>query len=218
MTSFTLNAQARSDMGKGASRRLRRNANLVPAIVYGGDKAPQSISLVFKDLTKLLENDAAFSHVLELSVDGTTENVLIKDLQRHPAKNSVTHVDFIRVVKGQKLTVTVPLHFINEEECVGVKQQGGAISHTANDLEIEVLPRNLPEFIEVDMAKVELGQVIHLSDLKLPEGVEALALTHGNDLAIANVHQPRVVEEEAATEEAPTEAEAEAEEDKKDEE
>ncbi|SEK35171.1 large subunit ribosomal protein L25 [Atopomonas hussainii] len=215
MTNFALNAQARSDMGKGASRRLRRNANLVPAIVYGADKAPQPISLVFKELVKLLENEAAFSHVLELSIDGAKESVLIKDLQRHPAKNSVTHVDFIRVVKGQKLTVTVPLHFINEEDCVGVKQQGGAISHTANDIEIEVLPRNLPEFIAVDMSKVELGQVVHLSDLKLPEGVESVALSHENDLAIANVHQPRVAEETTA-EEAPA-ADA-AEEEQKDEE
>ncbi len=194
MTNFTLNAQARSDMGKGASRRLRRNANLVPAIVYGADKAPQPISLVFKELVKLLENEAAFAHVLELSIDGAKEDVLIKDLQRHPAKNSVTHVDFIRVVKGQKVTVTVPLHFTNEENCVGVKKQGGAISHTVTELEIEVLPRDLPEFIEVDLSKLELGNSLHISEISLPKGVVSVSLAHGNDLALANVHKTRTAD------------------------
>jgi large subunit ribosomal protein L25 len=198
MTDFTLNAEVRSDLGKGASRRLRRNANLVPAVIYGGDKAPQSISLLTNQLAKLLENEAAFSHVLALNVAGTTENVVIKALQRHPAKGFVLHADFQRVVAGQKLSAHVPLHFLNEATSVGVKQQGGEVSHTISEVEVSCQPQDLPEFIEVDLAAVEVGQTVHLSDLKLPKGVELVALAHGNDLAVANIHASRVKEEGAA--------------------
>ena len=199
-TEFALNAEVRSDLGKGASRRLRRNVSMVPAVIYGGDKAPQSISLLAKDLAKLLENEAAFSHVLSLDVAGTKESVLIKALQRHPAKGFVLHADFQRVVAGQKLTAHVPLHFINEATAVGVKQQGGEISHTINEVEVSCLPKDLPEFIEVDMAAVEVGQTVHMSDLKLPKGVELVALAHGNDLAVSNFHASRVKDEEGAAE------------------
>ena len=193
---FALNAEVRSDLGKGASRRLRRNVSMVPAVIYGGDKAPQSISLLAKDLAKLLENEAAFSHVLSLDVAGTKESVLIKALQRHPAKGFVLHADFVRVVAGQKLTAHVPLHFLNEATSVGVKQQGGEISHTINEVEVSCLPKDLPEFIEVDMAAVEVGQTVHMSDLKLPKGVELVALAHGNDLAVSNIHASRVKAED----------------------
>lgn len=197
MTEFALNAEARSDLGKGASRRLRRIASLVPAVIYGGEKAPQSISLLAKDLAKLLENEAAFSHVLTLNVAGAAETVLIKALQRHPAKGFVLHADFVRVVAGQKLTAHVPLHFINQESSVGVKQQGGEVSHTISEVEVSCQPQDLPEFINVDMAKVEVGQIVHLSDLALPKGVELVALAHGNDLAVANIHASRVKDESA---------------------
>ena len=200
MTNFALNAEVRSDLGKGASRRLRRNVSMVPAVIYGGDKAPQSISLLAKDLAKLLENEAAFSHVLTLNVAGTNESVVIKALQRHPAKGFVLHADFQRVVAGQKLTAHVPLHFINEATAVGVKQQGGEISHTISEVEVSCLPKDLPEFIEVDMAAVEVGQTVHMSDLKLPKGVELVALAHGNDLAVSNIHASRVKDEEGAAE------------------
>jgi len=191
MTEFALNAEARSDLGKGASRRLRRNAGLIPAVVYGGDKAPQSISLLAKEVAKLLENEAAFSHVITLTVSGTAETVLIKALQRHPSKGFVMHADFVRAVAGQKLTAHVPLHFTNQEGSVGVKQQGGEVSHTLSEVEVSCLPKDLPEFIEVDMAKVEIGQILHLSDLKVPAGVELVALAHGNNLAVANIHASR---------------------------
>ncbi|PAU53183.1 50S ribosomal protein L25/general stress protein Ctc [Pseudomonas sp. PIC25] len=200
MTEFALNAEVRSDLGKGASRRLRRNASLVPAVIYGGDKAPQSISLLAKDFAKLLENEAAFSHVITLNIGNSAETVLIKALQRHPAKSFVLHADFLRVVADHKLTAHVPLHFINQEIAVGVKQGGGEISHTINEVEVSCLPKDLPEFIEVDMAKVELNQIVHLSDLKVPAGVELVALAHGNDLAVANIHPSRVVKEEGAAE------------------
>lgn len=197
---FALNAEVRSDLGKGASRRLRRNVAMVPAVVYGGEKAPQSISLLAKELAKLLENEAAFSHVLNLNVAGAAETVLIKALQRHPAKGYVMHADFVRVIAGQKLTAHVPLHFLNQETSVGVKQQGGEVSHTLVEVEVSCQPQDLPEFIEVDMAAVAVGQIVHLSDLKLPKGVELVALAHGNDLAVANIHASRVVKEEGAAE------------------
>jgi large subunit ribosomal protein L25 len=200
MTEFALNASVRSDLGKGASRRLRRNEAQVPAVVYGGDKAPQSIGLLAKELTKLLENEAAFSHVIALNVAGATETVLIKALQRHPSKGFVVHADFQRVVAGQKLTAHVPLHFLNEATAVGVKTGGGEISHTISEVEVSCLPKDLPEFIEVDLAKVEVGQTVHLSDLKLPKGVELVALAHGNDLAVANIHAARVAKEEGSAE------------------
>ncbi len=197
---FALNAEVRSDLGKGASRRLRRNVAMVPAVIYGGEKAPQSISLLAKELAKLLENEAAFSHVLTLNVAGSNESVLIKALQRHPAKGFVLHADFVRVVAGQKLSAHVPLHFINQETSVGVKQQGGEVSHTLVEVEVSCLPKDLPEFIEVDMAAVEVGQIVHLADLKLPKGVELVALAHGNDLAVANIHASRVAKDEGAAE------------------
>ena len=190
---FELEAASRADVGKGASRRLRRLENKVPAIVYGGDKDPQGITLDHDDLWHHLDNEAFFSHIISLKVDGKAEDVLLKDLQRHPAKNRVMHADFLRVKANEAITVNVPLHFINEEACHGVKMQGGRISHTATEIEVRCLPKDLPEYIEVDMLKVETGQVVHLSDLTLPSGVESVALSHGadHDLAIANVAAPK---------------------------
>ncbi|HLD65567.1 MAG TPA: 50S ribosomal protein L25/general stress protein Ctc [Pseudomonas sp.] len=200
MNEFNLNAEVRSDLGKGASRRLRRLASLVPAVVYGGDKAPQSISMLAKEVAKLLENEAAFSHVISLNVGGTVESVVIKALQRHPAKGHVLHADFIRVVAGQKLTAHVPLHFVNQDSSVAVKQHGAEISHTLVEVEVSCLPKDLPEFVEVDMANIEIGQILHLSDLVAPQGVQFVALAHGNDLAVANAHASRVAKEEGAAE------------------
>ena len=204
---FSLNAKVRNDAGKGASRRLRRNANEVPAIVYGGNKDPQTISIPHKDLSKALENEAFYVHVISLDIEGKKEDVLLKDLQRHPAKAVILHADFFRVDKNQAVIIRVPLHFINENICVGVKSGGGVISHTQSDLEIRCLPADIPEFIEVDMASVGLNEIIHISNLKLPKGVESVQLSHGasHDLAIANVHAPRAAEAE------PTEAPAAAE-------
>ncbi|AXA65178.1 50S ribosomal protein L25/general stress protein Ctc [Pseudomonas oryzihabitans] len=195
MSDFTLNAEVRSDLGKGASRRLRRNAGNVPAVIYGGDKAPTSITLVGKDLAKMLESEAAFASVITLKVGGSNESVLVKALQRHPSKGYVMHADFLRVIAGQKLTAHVPLHFMNQESSVGVKQQGGEILHTINEVEVSCLPKDLPEFIEVDMAKVALDQIVHLSDLNVPAGVELVSLAHGSDLPVASIHLPRIREE-----------------------
>ncbi|ATR81742.1 50S ribosomal protein L25/general stress protein Ctc [Pseudomonas sp. FFUP_PS_473] len=192
MTDFILNAEARNDLGKGASRRLRRLASQVPAVVYGGDAAPVSVSILAKEIAKLFENEAAFSHVIELNVDGAKQNVVVKALQRHPSKGIILHADFVRVVAGQKLTAKVPVHFVNEEAAI---KKGGEISHVVAEIEVSCEAKDLPEFITVDLANAEVGTIVHLSDLKAPKGVEFVALAHGNDLAVANVHAPRVAPE-----------------------
>ena len=192
MNDFTLNAQARTDLGKGASRRLRHAAN-IPAVVYGGNKPAESVTILSKEIAKLFENEAAYSHVIELNVDGTKQNVIVKAMQRHPSKQFIMHADFVRVVAGQKLTAIVPVHFVGEEAPV---KKGGVVSHTTTELEVTCLPKDLPEFIEVDLSAAEIGTIIHLSDLKAPKGVEFVALAHNDDKAVANVHAPRVVAED----------------------
>ena len=193
MTDFTLNAQARTDLGKGASRRLRHSLN-TPAVVYGGDKPAESVTILSKEIAKLFENEAAYSHVIELNIDGKKQNVVVKAMQRHPAKQFIMHADFVRVVAGQKLTAKVPVHFINEDAPV---KKGGEISHVVAEIEVSCEAKDLPEFIEVDLAKAEIGTIVHLSDLKAPKGVEFVALAHGDDKAVANVHAPRVAPEAA---------------------
>jgi len=198
MVDFVLNAKVRNDIGKGASRRLRRLDNQVPAIIYGLGETPESISLAANQLSHALDNEAFYSHIIELSVDNKSQNVILKDIQRHPAKAEILHIDFLRVDMNQKLTIRAPLHFLNEEECVGVKMEGGQISHTMNDLEIECLPSDLPEYIEVDMAEITLGQTLHISDIILPKGVASVALTHGedHDLPVAAVVKSKAIEDE----------------------
>ncbi len=197
---FELIAEVRTDLGKGASRRLRRFDGRVPAIIYGGDKAPQSLSLISKDLEKSLENEAFYSHVLVVKVGDVKEKAILKDLQRHPAKNRITHVDFMRIDENVAIKVHVPIHFLNEETCYGVKTEGGMIQHQATDIEVQCLPGDIPAFIEVDMLKVKVGQIIHLSEVTLPAGVASVALALGedHDLAIASVLAPKLAEEDVS--------------------
>ncbi|MDP5209455.1 50S ribosomal protein L25/general stress protein Ctc [Microbulbifer sp. 2205BS26-8] len=202
MSDIKLNAIARSDEGKGASRRLRRLEGRVPGIIYGGKAKPQSVSLLHKDLFKALENEAFFSSMLTLDIDGKTEKVILRDLQRHPARQLLLHVDFQRVSANTKVHVKVPLHFLNEDTCKGVKA-GGIVSHTLTELEVQAPAAKLPEFIEVDLANLEMGDVLHISDLKLPAAVESVDLSHGEDhnLVVASIHKPRgVVEAETEAE------------------
>ncbi|TDQ38971.1 50S ribosomal protein L25/general stress protein Ctc [Thiopseudomonas denitrificans] len=212
MSEFTLNAQPRTDLGKGASRRLRRNANLIPAVIYGANKEATSISLENREVAKLLLNDACYSSILTINLDGKKEDVMMKDLQRHPAKGFVLHADFIRIVAGQKLTALVPVVLLNEEDCVGVKRDGGEIFRPAPEVEITCLPKDLPEAIEVDVANLEVGQTIHLSDIKAPAGVEFVVLLADNDQAVVSVNASRVQAAADEGEEAEGNAEASAEE------
>ena len=206
---FKLEAVLRDDSGKGASRRLRREQGLIPAIVYGNNKSPISITLSHNELIKHLEHEAFYSHIISLDIDGSEEQVILKDLQRHPAKPIVLHADFLRVSKTQKFVTRVPLHFINEATSIGVKSQGGVVSHSVTDLEITCLPADLPEFIEVDLANVEVGQTVHISDLVLPKGVESVALSHGtdHDLPIASINKPKGSSADEEADDAEAEAE-----------
>ena len=214
MEQFEIIAEPREDMGKGASRRLRREGK-IPGVVYGAEKDATSIMMSQNEIMHHLENEAFYSHILTLRVGKKKEKVVLKDLQRHPYKAAVLHVDLQRVDENEKLTIRVPLHFINENICIGVKQGGGVVSHVMTDLEISCLPKDLPEYIEVDLAEVNVGEGIHLSDLKMPDGAEIAALIHGGDAAqtVATVHIPKVVieVEDELVDEAEVEAEAEAE-------
>ena len=206
-TNFTINAKSREDTGKGASRRLRRLTGEVPAIIYGGKKDAEKISILHKDITKALENDAVYSSIISVSIDGKAEDTIIKDIQRHPAKQIILHMDFLRVSKTTKLQTRVPLNFINEDTCVGVKLGGGLIAHTMTDIEVSCLPKDLPESIDVDMAEIDVGQIVHLSDLTLPDGVESVSLSQGTeyDLTVATVNKQKAVEIDEPSESESTE-------------
>ncbi|MFM7121720.1 MAG: 50S ribosomal protein L25/general stress protein Ctc [Gammaproteobacteria bacterium] len=176
-----INAELRQDVGKGASRRLRRAGESIPAVIYGGGKTPVSITLNSNQLGKAMQNEAFYSQVLSVSIGADAEQAVVRDLQRHPVNERVTHVDFLRVRADQILQVSVPIHFVNEDQCIGVKQGGGSIEHLLNEVEVACLPGNLPEFIAVDLTQLNVGQSVHLSDLVLPAGVTVVALAQGSD-------------------------------------
>jgi len=198
--SFELNAQVRHDSGKGASRRLRRDGK-VPAIMYGGGQKPMSLALDQDAVRHSLENEAFYSHILTVNVDGQPVQAVLKDLQRHSYRPIILHMDLQRISETEELRMHVPLHFIGEAVAPGVKLGGGIISHLVTDAEVICLPKHLPEFLEVDVSNLQLNETLHLSDIKLPEGVKIIALTHGpeHDLPVVSVHVPRAaVEAEAA--------------------
>jgi large subunit ribosomal protein L25 len=206
--SFELTAESRSDKGKGASRRLRR-AGKVPAIMYGGGKDPESLTLSHNEIIRSLEHEAFYSHILTIKVGGSETQAILRDLQRHPSKPSIMHMDLQRVSATEKLKTHAPLHFIGEDIAPGVKA-GGLVSHDLTEALIECLPKDLPEYIELDISGMEIGDALHLSDLKVPEGVTLIELARGegHDLAVVSIHAKRIVEE---VEEAPAaEGEAEA--------
>ena len=200
-----LNAEPRADSGKGASRRLRR-MNMVPAVVYGGDGNPQSISLDHDKFSHELENEAIYTQLIDLNVGEHKDEVILRDLQRHPYKNRVLHADFFRVDKKTPIKIVVPIHVLNADECVGVKMDGGMMTQMVSEIEIISLPKDLPEYLEVDAENLHLGESLHLSDIKMPEGVEIVALTHveesehdDHDLGVLSVVKTReeVIEDEA---------------------
>lgn len=196
-----LTAQLRTDIGKGASRRLRRHADLVPVVLYGAGKDAVSLSIPHKDLHKACETEAFFSQIITIKAAGDEAQAIIKDLQRHPAKDRILHADFFRVRMDQEITVEVPLHFINEELCPGVRLHNGQVAHNLTSIEISCLPGKLPEYIEVDVERLEIGGSIHMSEIVLPQGVTITALQQGedHDQVVVSVYEQRaeVVEEEA---------------------
>lgn len=203
MSTILLEAETRTDMGKGASRRLRRLENKVLGVLYGGDKNPVAIHFPHNKVIKALESERIYSSVFDITVDGTVEHVILKALQRHPYKALVMHMDLQRVSKKDVLTKLVPLHFINEEESVGVKA-GGLISHSMTQVEIRCQAQDLPEFIEVDMTAVGLDDVLHLSHLKLPKGVHLTidASDGSHDLPVVSIHAPKISAADEEEEEA----------------
>ena len=224
-------AEARADVGKGASRRLRRNAAMVPGIVYGGGEAPVNISLVENDLSKAIQADTFFSQILALKLGGARSQVLARDMQRHPATNKPMHIDFQRILANQEITVQIPLHFINEEKYIEMKDEKGLINHHVIEVEVTCLPKDLPEAIVVDVGPLKIGDILHLSDLKLPAGVVLEDLEGLSDeereeqnVAVVSVHASTLASEmdemDAAASEAaaaaaagtPTEAQPEGEE------
>ena len=199
---FEINAVSRSDQGKGASRRLRHEG-LVPGIIYGGGKDPEMFSTKHNELIQHLDHEAFYSHILTVNVDGKAQKVVLKDLQRHPAKPFILHLDLLRVSDSDKIKMHVPLHFLNEDTAPGVKA-GGKIQHTMADIEVICMAKDLPEFIEVDLGELNIGDIVHLTELKMPEGVEVLALTHGDDHdeAVVSIHAAKGGSDEDEAEEA----------------
>ena len=206
---YSINAEPRSDKGKGASRRLR-HAGKVPGIMYGAGKDPAQVSFNHLELLVKLENEKFFTKVLKINVGGAEESAVIKDLQRHPYKPVIMHMDLQRVSATEKLRMHIPLHFINAATAPGVKE-GGQVTHNLVEIELQCLPKDLPEYIEVDLGNMALNAVLHMSDLKMPAGVEIVELLHGkkHDQAVVSIHMPRAEEEEkpAAAAEGATPAE-----------
>ena len=205
-TNFELAASIRKDLGKGATRRLRKEG-VVPAVIYGAGSEPVSISLDHNRLMHSTENEAFFSHILSIDVAGKEEKVIIKALQRHPSRSVLMHADFMRVNMSEKLKVHVPIHFVGEELSEGVKA-GGVLTHDLVDVEIQCLPADLPEFIEVDVSGLAVGESLHLTDLTIASGLEIVALLQGadHDLQVVSVQANRASEVE--TEEVEEEAES----------
>jgi len=198
---FTLEAEVRTDLGKGASRRLR-HANKVPAILYGEGQEPVSLTLEHKNVFRSQQEEAFYSHVLTINIDGKPVECLLKDMQRHPYKQLVMHLDFLRIDATHAVHINAPIHFINEEVA---EKKGGKIAHNVNEIAISCLPANIPEFIEVDVAGLEVGQTLHLSDVTFPKGVTSDELAKGedHDQAVASLNAPKVVSDEEEDNSAP---------------
>ncbi len=192
-----ISAEKREAQGTGASRRLRRTGK-VPGIVYGGDRDPASVALNHKDLHQNLMKEAFHASVLTLNLDGTSESVLLRSFNMHPFKAQVQHVDFQRVSKDKKIHMKVPLHFVNAEISPGVKTQGGVVSHVLNELNVTCFPDDLPEFIEVDLSELSVGNSLHAKDVKLPKGVEAVLHRNENPVVCTVILPALVVDDEPA--------------------
>ena len=188
--SISINAVKRDVKGTGASRRARRAGN-VPGVVYGAGKAAVNLEMNHKELFLQFRHEAFHASILDLILDGKKESVLLRDFQMHPVRNTIQHVDFQRVSATEKIHVKVPFHYINEDTAPGVKIGGGIVAHIMTEAEVSCLPKDLPEFIEVDVGALELGDSVHLSQINLSKGVEFVALAHGNDAAVASIAKTR---------------------------
>lgn len=190
---MTIDASQRDGVGTSTARRIRNQRDQVPGVLYGGGEAPIHFTIDYRRIAKAVEDEAFFSQVLSLTLGDMSIQVVLRELQRHPATERVVHVDFLRVQEDRELQVAIPFHFLNEEACIGVKLNGGMVSKNLTEIQVSCLPRDLPEFIEIDLEDLDIGDAVHLSDIELPPGVSFVVLTHGDgrDDQIVNVHMPR---------------------------
>jgi large subunit ribosomal protein L25 len=211
---FELAGEPRAQLGRTSARRLRK-AGKVPAVMYGGGEAPESLVLDHNTLKHQMAREAFYTSILTLKLGTKAQQVVVKAVERHPARPIIMHMDFQRVREDVEITLNVPIHFLNEESAKGVKDQGGVVNHILTDVEVRCLPRYLPEYLEIDLTALELNQIFHLSDIKLPEGVTLVALAHGDDQPLVAINPPREeeveipVEAPAAAGEVPATAQAE---------
>ena len=201
-----INAKERKSKGTGASRRLRHEGT-TPGILYGGVKDAISLEIDTKELFMQFRHEAFHASILTLNLEGKKESVILRDFQMHPVRNNIQHIDFQRINENEKISVKVPFHFINEETAPGVKLEGGLVSHIMTEIDISCLPKDLPQYIEVDLGELAMGESIHLSEVTVPEGVELTSLTDENDPAITSISKPKVVVEEEIVTEASEEGE-----------
>ena len=201
-----INAKERKSKGTGASRRLRHEGT-TPGILYGGVKDAISLDIDTKELFMQFRHEAFHASILTLNLEGKKESVILRDFQMHPVRNNIQHIDFQRINENEKISVKVPFHFINEETAPGVKIEGGLVSHIMTEIDISCLPKDLPQYIEVDLGELAMGESIHLSEVTVPEGVELTSLTDENDPAITSISKPKVVVEEEIVAEASEEGE-----------
>ncbi len=190
---IVLEVEPRAELGTGASRRLRREGGMVPGILYGGTEAPAPIALSYRALAKAMQQEAFFSQILDVALSGERCQAILRDLQRHPANDRVLHIDLLRIQADKPIQIAVPLRFVNEDRCIGVRTGGGTITRNLIELEVSCLPKDLPEHIEIDLEDVDVGHSVHLSELAMPDGVTIVALAHGadRDAAVVSVQIPR---------------------------
>ena len=201
-----INAKERKSKGTGASRRLR-HIGTTPGILYGGEKDSISLEIDSKELYMQFRHEAFHASILSLNLEGKKESVILRDFQMHPVRNNIQHIDFQRINENEKISVKVPFHFVNEDTAPGVKIEGGLVSHIMTEIDISCLPKDLPQYIEVDLGELAMGESIHLSEVTVPEGVELTSLTEENDPAITSISKPKVVVEEEIVSEASEEGE-----------
>ena len=201
-----INAKERKSKGTGASRRLRHEGT-TPGILYGGVKDSISLEVDTKELFMQFRHEAFHASILTINLEGKKESVILRDFQMHPVRNNIQHIDFQRINENEKINVKVPFHFVNEDTAPGVKIEGGLVSHIMTEIDISCLPKDLPQYIEVDLGELAMGESIHLSEITVPEGVELTSLTDENDPAITSISKPKVVVEEEIVTEASEEGE-----------
>ena len=205
---FNLIAEMRDDRGKGASRRLRHQGK-VPAIIYGAGREPRALMFDHNKVLRELENASFYSSILTIKVGDKSRAAIVKDIQRHPSKKQILHIDLQRIVEDEKIRMQIPIHFLGEEEAVGVKIGGGSVSRLMTEIEVSCFPKDLPEFLEVDISELELDQMLYVSNISLPKGVEVSEILLEQDQAIVSIHEIKeIIEEEIIDEEGDTDGES----------